>query len=242
MSTTILHFQGELASLAGGCTVDYLVTRRASLKDVLEAVGVPHTEVYSLTVDGQPAHFGHILKPGEFVNVHPGDPPVDVTHNHPLRSALSSKRFMADANVGRLATYLRLMGFDVAYDRHSSDKDVASFAAREGRVVLTRDHGLLRRKAVQWGRLVRSNDPIEQTRDIVRFFGLAPPSAPFSRCVRCNRVLSTVPKTTVLHLLQPKTKLYFEEFSRCPSCGRVYWAGSHHEKMLVMLHRLLDIS
>ena len=214
--------------------------RRASLKDVLEAVGVPHTEVYSLAVDGQPAHFRHILGPNEVVDVRPGEPPVDVARDHSLRSALPSPTFIADANVGRLATYLRLMGLDVAFDRHARDDEVALAAARERRVVLTRDHGLLRRKAVEWGRLVRANDPVEQTRDIVRFFGLAKLSRPFIRCVRCNVALTTVPKSEVLHLLQPKTIRYFEQFSRCPSCGRVYWAGSHHDRMEEMLRRLLD--
>ncbi|MBI4804992.1 MAG: hypothetical protein HY795_07130 [Desulfovibrio sp.] len=240
MSTAILHFHGELAPLTGGERLDYRVTRRASLKDVLEAVGVPHTEVYFLTVDGQPVHFRHILVPGDEVSVHPGEPPVNVTCDHPLRSALPSPHFIADANVGRLSTYLRLMGLDVAYNRCLSDDDVALTAAREGRVVLTRDHGLLRRKTVEWGRLVRANDPIEQTRDIVRFFGLAPLAAPFSRCVRCNRALASVPKSAVLHVLQPKTKLYYEAFSQCPSCGRVYWAGSHHDRMREMLRKLRD--
>lgn len=218
--------------------MDYPVTRRASLKDVLEALGVPHTEVYSLAVNGQPAGFGHLLAPGELVEAGPGEPPVDVTVPSALRAPLSRFGFVADANVGRLATYLRLMGFDTAYDRSFLDGEVAELAAREDRVVLTRDRGVLKRKAVQWGRLVRANEPVEQARDAVRFFGLAALAAPFTRCVRCNTELAGVSKAEVLHLLQPKTKRYYQEFSRCPSCGRIYWAGSHHERMVEMFSRL----
>lgn len=218
--------------------MDYPVTRRASLKDVLEALGVPHTEVYSLAVNGQPAGFGHLLGPEERVEARPGEPPVDVTAANALRTSLARIRFVADANVGRLATYLRLMGFDTAYDRSFLDAEVVGLAGRESRVVLTRDRGVLKRKAVQWGRLVRANEPVEQTRDVVRFFGLAGLADPFTRCVRCNAELAGVPKAEVLHLLQPRTKRYYQEFSHCPSCGRVYWAGSHHERMEEMFSRL----
>jgi uncharacterized protein len=238
MSTAFLQFHGELASLAGSGRRDYPVPRRASLKDVIEARGVPHTEVYALSVDGQAADFGHILAPREAIDVFPGHEPVDVTAQHALRPSLPALRFVADANVGRLATYLRLMGFDVAYDHRYPDAEVAEISASQSRVVLTRDRGLLRRKAVEWGRLVRSNDPLEQTRDIVRFFGLAGQAIPFTRCVRCNVELLGVSKAEVLPLLQPRTKKYYQEFFRCPSCERVYWAGSHHERMEEMLARL----
>jgi hypothetical protein len=239
MSTAILHFHGELASLAGCERFDYPVTRRASIKDVTEALGVPHTEVYALAVDGQPIDFSHILEPGQFAEVRPGDPPVVVTAPQALRATLPRAAFLADANVGRLATYLRLIGMDVVFDRDYRDAEVARLAALQGRVVLTRDRGVLRRKSVAWGRLVRSNDPVEQARDVVRFFGLASQAAPFTRCVRCNVALQAASKAEVLHLLEPRTKKYYQEFHRCPACGRVYWAGSHHDRMAEMFDRLV---
>ena len=253
----LLHFHGELAGLAPSAEVLYALTRRASLKDAVEALGVPHTEVYALFVDNRPAGFEHALAPGQRVQVLPAPEPVDVTLAQPLRPALCEAaapcdsggrepasatprrpcaiRFAADANVGRLATWLRLLGFDTAYGRAVEDAQLAELAAREHRVILSRDHGLLKRKAVVWGRLIRDNDPRAQLRGVLRHFGLTPPFRTFSRCLRCNTPLTPVDKAAVLHLLQPRTKLYYEDFHHCAACGRVYWAGSHREKMEKMV-------
>jgi len=168
----------------------------------------------------------------------PAPEPLDVTRPQPLRPALPAIRFLADANVGRLATLLRLLGFDTAYDRLLDDAAVVEQALCENRVILSRDHGLLKRKAVVWGRLIRDNDPEAQLGDVVRHFGLTPPYRPFSRCLRCNQPLTPVDKAEVLHLLQPKTKLYYQDFQRCAACGRIYWAGSHHGKMEAMVEAM----
>lgn len=239
MNTATLHFHGELASLAGSGRVDFPTTRRASVKDAVESLGVPHTEVYGLAVNGQPAGFGHIPAGGESIDIFPAAPPVDVTIAHLERPALAQVRFIADANVGRLATYLRLLGFDTLYDRHFQDADVARLAACQARILLTRDRGVLRRKIVAWGRLVRANDPMEQARDVARFFGLARKAQAFKRCLRCNGMLESAPKADVLHLLEPRTRKYYEEFARCPGCGKVYWAGSHHGKIEDMFKRII---
>lgn len=243
MSTAIpvlFHFHGELAQLAAAFEAAYVLTRRASVKDAVEALGVPHTEVFALFVDGLPVGFAHLLQPGQRVEVLPAPEPLDVTRPQPLRPALRELRFLADANVGRLATSLPMLGFDVAYDRLMDDPQVAELAEREQRVVLSRDHGLLKRKAVVWGRLIRDNDPALQLREVLRHFGLAPPYRTFSRCLRCNQPLAAVDKAEVLHLLQPKTRLYYQDFQQCRSCGRVYWAGSHHGKMEKMVATLGD--
>lgn len=237
-STATLHFHGELAALARSDKVVYALTRRASVKDVIEALGVPHTEVYSLAVDGQPAAFGHLLGPGQEVRAWPGVPPVDVTAPGGLRAPLRAPRFAADANVGRLATYLRLLGIDTFWSNSVEDGELAALAASEGRVVLTTDRGVLRRKAVEWGRLVRKADPVEQARDVVRFFGLTPLVRPMTLCVRCNAALEPVDKALVLHLLRPLTRKHHEHFHHCPSCGRVYWPGTHHAMMQDMARRL----
>jgi len=130
MNTAILHFQGELAPLARGQAARGVHARRASIKDWAESLGVPHTEIYALTVDGQAATTDRVLFPGERVELLPGAPPVDPRQEHPPRPALPSVRFLADANVGRLATYLRLLGFDTAYDRDIPDARAAESAAR----------------------------------------------------------------------------------------------------------------
>lgn len=240
MHTAILHFHGELAPLAKACSARVDASRRASLKDWAESLGVPHTEIYAAAVEGQGAGLGHVLTPGQRADLWPGEPPVDTRRERPPRPALASLRFLADANVGRLATYLRLLGFDTAYARHLDDDQAAAQAVREGRVLLTRDRGLLRRSVVAWGRLVRANDPVEQARDTARFFGLAALARPFTRCLRCNALPEGVDKVRVLNRLEPRTRLYYEDFARCPGCGRVYWAGSHHGRMVALVRRILD--
>jgi uncharacterized protein with PIN domain len=242
MMHATLRFHGELAGLVrrgprivdaqGAMTVPYPVNRRASLKDVAEALGVPHAEVYGLTVNGRAADFNHLLAAGESVEVRPGEPPVDVLTPTMLRpQALPAVRFAADGNVGKLGRLLCLLGFDALPCNDFPDAAIAELAAAEGRIVLSSDRRLLRRSKIVWGRLIRDHDPEAQLADILAFFGLGGPYAPFSRCLKCNVSLAPVAKAEVLHLLEPKTRLYYQDFSRCPACGRVYWAGSHVERL-----------
>lgn len=228
-----LALEGELASLVrrpdpGPYRID--PSRRASVKDVLESLGVPHTEVYGLRADGREVDFGHIPVAGEDLRAFPATRPVDVSWGGPLRPGLAVLRFVVDENVAKLATLLRILGFDAFYERGLDDAGLARLASREGRVLLSRDRALLKRREVAWGRLVRAVEPLDQLGEVLALFGAVAP-APFSRCLRCNAELAPVDKAAVLHLLEPKTRRYYEVFSRCPACGRIYWAGSHQEHM-----------
>jgi uncharacterized protein with PIN domain len=234
----VLH--GDLPTLTGGAfrktaeggVVRYTLDRRTSVKDALEAIGPPHTEVEELRADGRAVGFGHLLEAGQRIDVVPPEPPVDYTQPTLLKPwAPGRPAFLADVNVGSLATQLRVLGFDTRYDNALKDAEVAGIASEERRIVLTRDRALLKRSAVVWGRLLRAQETGEQLVEALTFFGLTPPYATFTRCVRCNEPLVAVAKEDVLHKLEPKTKRYYEEFTMCPSCGRVYWAGSHHERL-----------
>jgi uncharacterized protein with PIN domain len=231
-----LFFHGGLAVLLGrgvpGPEVAYPVVRRASVKDVIEALGPPHTEVGSIVVDGLEVGFGHPLSPGERVDIRPVEAPFDVTRPSVLRPLpLDRVAFLADANVGRLAGLLRALGVDTAHDPGLDDAGLARLAAEEGRVVLSRDFGLLKRKTVEFGRLVRAHDPSAQLHEILRVFGLRPPYRAFSRCVLCNAPLVPVPKADIVDRLLPLTRIHYHDFHLCPRCDKVYWPGSHHERM-----------
>jgi uncharacterized protein with PIN domain len=236
-----LDFEGELQALVRLADPGPLVfdaSRRASIKDVVESLGVPHTEVYTLTVDGRAVDFGHILEPGQEVRVGPACPPVDVTAPTLLRPpALPELRFAVDENVAKLAALLRTLGFDAAYDRSYGDGRLARLAAEEGRVVLSRDRALLKRGEIVWGRLVRAARPMDQLLEVLDLFGVRRAPAPFGRCLRCNLALRAVDKAAVLHRLEPKTRLYYHDFRICPGCGRIFWQGSHHEHMLQALRQ-----
>ncbi len=243
MSHCSLHFFGELQDFL---TPDkerlarsYPLERRASVKDAIEALGPPHPEVGSIERNGNRLGFDHILEPGEELFIYPHQKPIQVTQKSLLcPKPLPEVRFVVDVNVGKLARLLRMLGVDAAYHWTWRDGDIAHLSESQGRIVLSKDIGLLKRKLVTWGRYLRSESPEDQLLEVIRVFGLERPFALFSRCLDCNRKLEPVDKEAILHRLEPKTKKYFQTFRRCPECFRIYWPGSHQEKMQQWLRRL----
>lgn len=145
------------------------------------------------------------------------------------------KRAVLDNHLGRLAAYLRMLGFDTLYRNDYSDEELAALLAEDSRILLTRDRRLLMRKVVRYGYCLRSLDPLEQLREVIRRFDLLRRKRPFHRCLRCNHPLERVEKSAILDRLEPKTKVYYEEFVRCPACDQIYWQGSHFERMQAMV-------
>jgi hypothetical protein len=209
------------------------------VKDLLEAQGIPHTEIARLTINGVEADFAAIVGVDDLIEVHGPPCPLDPTLPTRLRpEPLAGLRFAVDANVGRLAGLLRMAGFDTFYERQLSDRELAALAAREKRVLLSRDFALLKRREVVFGRLIRAAQPYEQLAEVVRLYGLAARLQPFSRCLCCNTLLQPVAKEEIIDRLEPLTRQYFHQFKSCPDCRRIYWAGSHQEKMLKNLEKL----
>lgn len=218
--------------------VEYPLGRRASIKDIIEALGIPHTEIGSIRVDRLERDFGFIPEPGQGVRVSEIFPSCDVTRASLLRpEPLPTVKFVVDVNVGRLAALLRLTGFDTAYRNSLDDGDIAALAHSENRVVLTKDRALLKRSKIVYGRLVRAVLPENQLTETLQFFGLAGPYNLFSRCLRCNGKLTPVAKAAIFHRLEPKTKKYFNTFKTCPDCNRIYWRGSHCDAMVAKLRK-----
>lgn len=212
------------------------VTRSASIKDVLESFGLPHTEVGEIRCNGRPVDFSWPVAEGQEFEILPVPQPWDVRSPSLLRpEPLPAIRFLADANVGRLARYLRLAGFDTFYDWRWDDDRIVAEIRRQNRIVLSRDLGLLKRKQIVFGRCVRAEEPAAQLREILDLLALTSEMQPFTRCLECNAPLQPVAKQDVLHRLEPLTRKYYEDFSRCPVCDRVYWPGSHKEKMEQLL-------
>jgi hypothetical protein len=206
--------------------------RRASVKDLVESCGIPHTEVGYLGMDGKEVDFSHIPRSPGRLMVRGIPAPFDVESPSFLRpEPLPAIRFIADANVIRLGRLMLILGFDVELCRKGSDKDIADKARAQSRIVLTRDTALLKRKMITFARRVRADLPYDQVLEVVRFFGLEQKSAFFSRCTACNTLLVPRAKDEILHLLEPKTRLYFHRFFQCPACSRVFWRGSHVENM-----------
>jgi uncharacterized protein with PIN domain len=212
----------------------------ASVKDRIESLGVPHTEVDLILVNGEPADFARALADGDRISVYPVFEAFDIAAVERLRpEPLRTPAFILDVHLGRLAAYLRMLGFDTAWRNHAADAELAGISRDERRILLTRDVGLLKRSAVTHGYFVRETDARRQLLEIVRRFHLARLAKPFSRCLRCNIPLEDAPAEEVLGSVPPRAAALHTEFRRCPACRRVYWPGSHYRRMRALIEETL---
>ncbi|TFW09313.1 twitching motility protein PilT [Oxalobacteraceae bacterium OM1] len=219
---------------------DQRCAQDASVKHMIEALGVPHTEVELILVDGRPAGFGHRLVHGERVSVFPAFAEFELDDVPPLRPPLQGRpRFIADAHLGQLARQLRMLGFDALYRNDYSDAEVARIAAEEGRVVLTRDRDLLIRKEIVHGCYLHAIDGDEQVAEVISRYRLQQAVRAFSRCLTCNGELRSVPKAEVEDRVPPHSHAHYERFFECSDCAQVYWEGSHVQRMRVRMARML---
>jgi uncharacterized protein len=202
---------GVQVSCDGTSTVGHLV----------EALGVPLTEVGSLVASGRPVAPSYRPVGGDVLEVRP------VTR--PQRLPLAPPLFLLDVHLGALARRLRLVGVDSAYSNDAGDDELIVAANEQNRVLLTRDRGLLRRRSLWLGGYVRGDRPDEQLRDVLERF--APPLAPWTVCTACNGRLTAVRKADIEGLLQPGTRRTYDAFARCPACGQVYWRGAHSQHL-----------
>jgi uncharacterized protein with PIN domain len=210
------------------------------VKDLLESLGVPHTEVDLLLVNGEPASFDATVGDGDRVAVYPVFEAFDIGATTRVRpDPLRETRFVLDGHLGRLASLLRLAGFDSAYQRDATDEELAAVSHDERRILLTRDQGLLKRRLVTHGCYVRPVEPRVQFVEIVRRFQLARTARPFTRCTRCNEVLMVATKEEVAGGVPPRSLACFRHFLRCPGCRRVYWQGSHYRRLRALIDEAL---
>jgi len=202
---------------------------RQSLKHLAESLGVPHPEIGRVQVNGQEGTLSTITQDGDRVEIHP------IPNGWPVEP-----RFVLDSHLGRLAAYLRMLGFDCLYQNDYEDDELAEIVQREGRILLSRDRRLLMRKVLVHGYCLRSLDSIEQLSEVIRRFDLTKRIIPFHRCLRCNHPLEPVEKKTILDRLEPLTKLHFDEFQICPACRQIYWKGSHYERMKKLIEQTIE--
>lgn len=245
----LLALHGDLAELLlrqyrPHTKIRYPLSRRASIKDIIEAIGIPHTEIGAIEKKGTQLDFTYLPEPGEKLDIHPVAAGAPATAPNLLNTDPPAvHRFLVDINVARLAGLLRLAGFDTDsvqdWKRTPAKREIARQCSDSGRILLSRDKELLKHREVGCGRLVRAQHPTAQLYEIVNLFGLHSELAPFSRCLRCNGMLIEVDKQSVLERLEPLTKKYYFSFRRCESCAQIYWKGSHHEKMTALLRPIM---
>jgi len=220
------HFNGALNDFlpldGRGLSIRCTFNTGQSVKHLIESLGVPHTEIQRILVAGNPVDFSYQVADEDRVEVYPAET---------VQLQAGGSGFILDNHLGRLALYLRMLGFDALYRNDFHDIDLARLSSQEGRVLLTRDRRLLMRVQVTQGYWVRSKIPRQQLLEVVQRFNLRDGIVPFSRCMRCNGTLEPVSKEAVLDRLEPLTRLYYDEFRICSDCDQVYWKGSHYERM-----------
>jgi hypothetical protein len=217
-------------SFEPGCPVRHLI----------EAQGVPHTEIEIVLSNGVSVDLEAAVAEGDQISIFPVFESMDVSPLLRLRPyPLRQPRFFADAQLGRLARYLRLLGFDTAYVNGIDDAALVARAAAEQRIILSRDRQLLMRRAVTHGCHVREDQPLRQLRYVIRRCDLVAAARPFTRCMECNGQVVEVAKSDILDRLEPATRESFDRFWRCETCRRVYWRGSHFVRLSALVDAVL---
>jgi uncharacterized protein with PIN domain len=237
MAIATFRFCGELAGFLArerrGKAFDYTCARAATIKHAIESLGVPHTEAGRLTVNGQPATIARIVRDGDVIEVFPYGP-ADA-------AMIESPAFVADAHLGGLARFLRMLGFDTLYDNAMADHAIRALATRERRIVLTRDRELLKCRDVLRGCFVNAIKPEAQLNEVVKRYGLERHMRLFTLCLHCNLHLETIERSAVVGHIPERIVERYAEFVRCPGCQRTYWQGSHWTRMRERLGSTLAI-
>jgi len=212
-----------------------------SVKDLIESLGVPHVEVDLILVNGKPVTFSYKVNDEDIISVYPVFESLDITGvTHLRQKPLRNVKFILDEHLGKLARYLRLCGFDTLISKEFTDNEIVRISVSEKRIILTRDKQLLKNRLVTHGCWIRSVHTDEQIIDVFRRFDLKNMVRPFSRCLECNSLLIDVSKDDIQERLLPGTRKYFENFRKCPGCDRIYWEGSHFQRMKTYIDQMIN--
>ena len=213
-------------------TVCYSFRGRVTVKEAVESLGVPHSAVDLVLLNSNPAGWNHLLNDGDYLSVYPEFETFDVTGlTLNGRKPLRNTKFIVDAHLGGLARKLRLLGFDSVYEPGIHDDTIIELASSEKRIILTRDKGILRSGKVDHAYFVRNTHTQEQIREVVDKFALKSQFRPFTRCLICNEELNRIESSVAKDLVDQDTLRIFSDFFRCSGCGKVYWEGSHYDRM-----------
>ncbi len=243
MISVNIRFYEELNDFLPTCRqkVEYSLKASAgqSIKDLIESENIPHTEIDMILVNGEAVDFTYRVRDMDRISVYPVFESLDITESSHLRPRpLRNPVFILDVHLGKLARYMRIAGFDSLYSNSYEDFEISEIASRDGRIVLTRDRGLLKRSIVKRGYWIRSQSPASQLEEIIVKFDPGGRIKPFTTCPSCNGILVKKPKKEIAEKLPEKTALYYNDFSVCSSCGKIYWKGSHFRKINQLLERI----
>jgi uncharacterized protein with PIN domain len=210
----------------------FAISQKQSIKHLIESFGVPHTEVEVILVNGLSVDFDYIVQVNDRISIYPVFESLDVGPLLRLRPwPLRSLRFIADAHLGKLARYLRLLGFDCLFYNNAGDRRLVIISVDQGRVLLTRDRELLMHRALTHGCFIHATEPKQQLQEIVQRLQLESEYNVFTRCMECNGRLRAVERSRIENQLPTHVRENCNEFWCCDDCGRIYWKGSHYREM-----------
>ena len=238
------HFHGAvnyfLPRNRRNITFEHAIERKASIKDMLESLGPPHTEIELIVVNGVSVDFEHTIEAGTHVDIYDSLDALELPQKQRLRPPYQGKpSFVLDTHLGRLASYLRMMGFDTLYRNDYPDDELAYVSNSENRILLTRDVGLLKRSLVIYGHYMREIKPKKRIIEVIRKYDLLEQATPFKHCLKCNGGLHEVDKDVISNQLEHQTAQYYDVFYQCDVCGKVYWKGSHYTKMQAFIENVM---
>jgi uncharacterized protein with PIN domain len=216
---------------------EYEFSGNPSVKDAIEAIGVPHCEIDMIYANGSSVEFSYTLKNTDFVEVYPAGSEKEGIH---LISKIESYRFVLDVHLGKLAKYIRMLGFDTIYENNFTDEFIIDKSIAENRIILTRDIGILKNGKTKHGYWLRSQEPRQQIGEIIKKYNLFSYIKPFTRCIKCNGLLVSIKKNEIADQLEPLTSKYYNEFYECENCKSIFWKGSHYERMQNFIENLLS--
>ncbi len=213
---------------------------RTSIKDMIESLGVTHTEVDLILINGISVDFSYLVNNGDKISVYPEFESLDITNLQRLRAKpLRKPKFILDVHLGTLAKYMRMLGLDTLYQNNYKDDEIVKISLKEKRAILTKDRGILKRSEVTHGYWLRSVKAENQIIEVIERFDLKSQIKELSRCLLCNSPLRKIAKARVIDRLPKKVKEYQIEFYYCKNCDKVFWKGSHYTKMKGIIEKIM---
>ncbi|RJP63257.1 MAG: twitching motility protein PilT [Ignavibacteriales bacterium] len=218
---------------------EHTYLNRASVKDMIESIGVPHTEIDLILVNGISVGFNYIVQPNDEISVYPVFESFDISEVQHLRALpLRDPKFVLDVHLGTLARYLRMFGIDSSYKNDFKKDEMVNISLNEKRTILSKDRNLLKRNEITHGYWIRNDYPVNQVKEVIERFHLQIFINEFTRCLECNSLLTAVNKSKIEGELPLKVKERQNEFYRCTGCNKIYWKGSHYEKMEKLISQI----
>lgn len=239
------HFHGEinyfLPKKRRDIPFQHPIHHKASIKDWIESLNPPHTEVGLIVVNGESVNFDFIIESEMQIDVYTDFDALMLPNKSRLHPPYQGKpRFVLDTHLGRLASYLRMMGFDTLYRNDYPDDELAFVSNSENRILLTRDIGLLKRSLVIYGYYMRETNPKKRILEVSRKYNLPEQITPFQYCMSCNGAIQSVAKADILSKITLQTARYYDQFYQCQTCQKIYWRGSHYQKMQAFIEKVVN--